>query len=556
MRKQLLTLLLGALPLCVMADVHGFQDEKGRWGFADEDGSTVIKPTYDEVTPFNGFGYAKVRKGQKWGFVDQKGNIALPVAYDEIGEFSGGLAAITKSKKHGFIDSTLVEVIPPKYFAMGSFNSEGRVWVNIGGKFAKNDASKVEGGKFGILDRTGREIVPPKYATIGTFKLFEWMPSDENFKKYSGVKQRCYRESPTDFIYTYRFLDTHDGAMTPLHEGRGYWMSTNSDHTKNGIADAEGNEILKPGKYKYAWWPTEGFAPVQIKSGKENFLNISTGQLLLKKDCYSAYAFQDGVAKILTQDRENDNVLIDITGEPITTNFTHIYGRSGGNYVVELNGKYGLLNSQGREILPPNCAAVLPQHEGMHMVQKGSSDPCGFIDAEGNYVIQPTYNWANSFINGYASVFVENSRTGFIDTTGKYVVEPVWKGSKILTTYKPRYMWVQDDDDLYYSLDTTTGQKAFSTGYKNVWNYDVHYEGLAIVAPKDGAYGVIDHDGNVLVPCEFSDTQAAQGAYAYLLDSGYDSWRPILTHRFKLRNDPNRNTYKLTQTVASTLWDY
>ena len=46
----------------------------------------------------------------------------------------------------------------------------------------------------------------------------------------------------------------------------------------------------------------------------------------------------------------------------------------------------------------------------------------GFIDKMGNIVIQPQFEWAFRFREGFA--WVREDRSGFIDRTGKLVVDP------------------------------------------------------------------------------------------------------------------------------------
>ena len=50
--------------------------DNGKWGFVDNEGKIVIKPTYDEAKSFSN-GLAAVSNGDKWGFIDTSGKIVI-----------------------------------------------------------------------------------------------------------------------------------------------------------------------------------------------------------------------------------------------------------------------------------------------------------------------------------------------------------------------------------------------------------------------------------------------------------------------------------------------
>lgn len=60
-----------------------FADVKdGKWGFVDKEGNVKLKYEYDEVTEFNEYGFAGIKKDGKWGSIDSKGNIVLEPTYE------------------------------------------------------------------------------------------------------------------------------------------------------------------------------------------------------------------------------------------------------------------------------------------------------------------------------------------------------------------------------------------------------------------------------------------------------------------------------------------
>lgn len=55
--------------------------KKGKWGFKDKTGNTVIDAIYDDVTEFNEYGYAGIKNKDLWGVIDENGNVIIDPTY-------------------------------------------------------------------------------------------------------------------------------------------------------------------------------------------------------------------------------------------------------------------------------------------------------------------------------------------------------------------------------------------------------------------------------------------------------------------------------------------
>lgn len=91
--------------------------------------------------------------------------------------------------------------------------------------------------------------------------------------------------------------------------------------------------------------------------------------------------------------------------------------------------KVGLINKQGKEILPCVFQEIVYPTEGIIKVRKG--DFFGYYDTTGREMITPQWLSASSFFEGRAVVSVlRDSLTfvyGFIDTTGRMVLPAVYE---------------------------------------------------------------------------------------------------------------------------------
>ena len=95
------------------------------------------------------------------------------------------------------------------------------------------------------------------------------------------------------------------------------------------------------------------------------------------------------------------------------------------------------------------------------------SEAWGYIDTQGNWVIEPQFSRAYNFSCGYAAVVAPDDMAYFIDTSGKFVL------------------------DIYSSIGKWGGFVGFNHGY-------------AFVEPRNGLGQIIDIEGNVTYEGETS----------------------------------------------------
>jgi hypothetical protein len=84
-----------------------------------------------------------------------------------------------------------------------------------------------------------------------------------------------------------------------------------------------------------------------------------------------------------------------------------------------VDGKWGLIDKTGKEIVPPKYDNAGGFKEGLAKVKLNGK--WGFIDKTGKVIVPPKYDDAWSFSEGLAKVKL-NGKWGFIDKTGKEIV--------------------------------------------------------------------------------------------------------------------------------------
>lgn len=154
--------------------------------------------------------------------------------------------------------------------------------------------------------------------------------------------------------------------------------------------------------------------------------------------------------------------------------------------------------------LPPSVYReydeVEPVIEGMAAVEK--RDRWGYVDSDGNLVIDCQYDDAENFSEGLAAVENDHDLYGYIDKTGAVVIP------------------FQFEDA------------------------DSFHEGLAAVE-INGLWGYIDKAGKVVIPCQYNDAEAFLGGVAQVKKNG--RWERVSMP--SISADSDFTAYASTQTV-------
>ena len=164
--------------------------------------------------------------------------------------------------------------------------------------------------------------------------------------------------------------------------------------------------------------------------------------------------------------------------------YDDIHYPSDGLVLVELNDKFGFIDTTGRVIIPFKYASADDFFEGLARVQLNGK--CGFIDKAGREVIPCKYNEAYSFSEGLARVRL-NRKWGCIDKTGREVIpfkyDWVWNFSNGLAPVKLNDRWGFIDK---------TGREVIPCEYDYVFNFS----GRLARAQLNDKWGYIDKQGN------------------------------------------------------------
>jgi tetratricopeptide (TPR) repeat protein len=135
-----------------------FDERAGAWGYADREGTLVIRPAYADVQPFRD-SVAWVRRPERetWELIDETGQLMIDAGagWYGVGSFAEGLAWVSRDGTGGWvaIDKTNRVVISTGFDDVRPF---------------RRGAAPVRRGGWGAVDPAGRVLVPFQYTAYAT----------------------------------------------------------------------------------------------------------------------------------------------------------------------------------------------------------------------------------------------------------------------------------------------------------------------------------------------------------------------------------------------------
>lgn len=172
---------------------------------------------------------------------------------------------------------------------------------------------------------------------------------------------------------------------------------------------------------------------------------------------------------------------------------------------VQLNDKYGYVNTEGVEVVPPKYDYIYAFTDGLAKVSL--DDKYGFIDKNGKEIVEPKYSRAYNFeTNGLAEVSVNvggSLREGMIDRTGKEVI-PLGLYSSATNYLNCIVVKKKIDTNIYYGLLDITGKELTPFKYRSIISINPIEDPVifkcGIYEENDILYGLINEKGLEIVP--------------------------------------------------------
>lgn len=363
--------------------------------------------------------YIAVRYNYEWGIINKKGEFITNNKYYEISKFSDGLARVSYENLYGYVDEEGKEVIKPMYESSGDFK-DGTTYV-------------LDNCRYYHINKNNEPLYNERYDDITEFS--------EEFAgvNYNGVWGYITKEGKVRIDFQYELVSLFRKGVAVVKK-KGRFGVINKD-----------NEIILPFNYDYCsqdflgnfivrknelcgYFSLNGkeMMPVKYKRiqalNKDTFLVNERGQYKIIKDNNEVNLPQvDEVmvykeSNVLVIARNGKYGMIDYNGREIMKcKYDFFRGEMDGySFSAILGGKWGIVDNQGNvivdflfdEIYGDSGNLILAKLDGKY----------GFIDRNCEIVIPFKYDYANNFKNGIAPVCI-NYRWGIIDINDKILIE-------------------------------------------------------------------------------------------------------------------------------------
>ncbi|MDR1298605.1 MAG: WG repeat-containing protein [Deltaproteobacteria bacterium] len=175
---------------------------------------------------------------------------------------------------------------------------------------------------------------------------------------------------------------------------------------------------------------------------------------------------------------------------------------------VKLDGRYGLLDVEGRWLVEPRLDFVMVADFFPDSLAEAQSPDGGrgFINRSGEWVVEPVYQRTRGFRRGSALAPVQNADSlwGYIDADGDEVIPPRFANAR---QFDPGGLALVKTAEEAWGFIDLKGE--FVIGPKFVDARSFGANGLAAVRLEEGGlFGFIDRAGRLVVEPEFGDVSA------------------------------------------------
>lgn len=391
------------------------------WGFVNIDGLEVIPCRFREVQNFQE-GLAAVRLGRSWGFIDKQGDVEIDFLYRRAGNFSNGLTwVIAENGKAGFVNRQNEFVIQPRF---------DRAY-----DFYKGVARVVEDGKFTLIDTLGRYLLRQRFTDIGPFNQHgvAVVSYGNERVRYGLINLQGQMLSTEDFLGIevfseglavakgkdgYGYIDTTGRLVIPCRYSRAGNFSEGRAVVQLagqcGYIDAQGNEII-PCRYSRCQDFSGGRAVVYQGIRKAGLIGHN-GEQIVEPSLDRLLKFQEG--RGLMRDDDYRFYYITENSSQHESYYQHASAFQHGVAVVQINGKWGIINQKGIEIIPPKYDWIDDFDNGFARVKIQGYN--GLSNLAGEIIVKPHYEFISYAGEGIFRV-EQGDQIGYFDTQGNWI---------------------------------------------------------------------------------------------------------------------------------------
>jgi hypothetical protein len=402
-------------------------------------------PDYPKVYPtvlekYHTDSFLPITVDGKHGYRNLAGKIVIAPVYDEVDTktpfpTSKRQVRVKANGKYGYINSKGEAIIPLRFDAAEYFDYYGMARVRIG-------------NKWGWIGQNGKEITPLRFDEAGEFPERQQLSHWEWLYRLLNIHPATFDHHALAKVMVdgkWGYIDMRGKEIIPLRYDEIY------DDKKRHVT---GDSVLALVRERNRWF----WIDFDGKEITPSYLANIQVKDLQAKQLGNKWGYVWNINRLNGQ----------VTNSAIVVaprfDAAHDFPNSIDRAKVMLGGKWGYIDSAGKEVIPLQfeAAEAFEKTSALAKVRRGGK--WGWIDMLGKMVISPHFDAIDDFdANGLARVR-QGKKWGYVDTKGQEIIAPHF-------------------DEAGFS-DTTNGQ-----------------EKVAL----NGKWGLIDLQGQEILPLRFDE---------------------------------------------------
>ena len=413
------------------------------WGVVDEEGKVRIAFKYRSLRYEDNFDYEDnlyvCRTDRGYGFVSTSSGEILPTTYSDLTDEGGERWSVRRNGKMGIVKvgetngSFRVETIIPCEYDQVQAGDDDEYYVVTNGSlhglldwegktviacvYDDVDLNKYIGfcsvkrnGLKGLMSKTGEELIPCAFDDCGVIdELFLWTRKDNTYGIYSSEGEKVQPcKFSSFFIYEEKKkkeVSLSDFAKLDRRKHPDLYAVVSG---KVGTLDSENFTTKLPCAYDYL---SDFATRMKITNG------VRTEQRLAVCRLNGKYGIVNSEGKQI-QPMAFDELRKDVS-DPSSKELPDM--GSARDLHVRIGDKWGVLTADGEQLAEVKFDSVGVFHDGLAVVK--AAERYGYIDRSGAIVIPIQWMAAYDFSEGLAALRVDKKHFQFINTAGTVVIK-------------------------------------------------------------------------------------------------------------------------------------
>lgn len=216
------------------------------------------------------------------------------------------------------------------------------------------------------------------------------------------------------------------------------------------------------------------------------------------------------------------------------------------------NNKVGLINLKGDIVLPAiyDDISIYNGNQKRDRIIIHQDSMFGFLDLKLNVLFQPIYTKGSLINERYLQAYNKAGKCGLINENGDILID--FKFDNLRLIHDTMYVGFDYSYDLRNKKYFAVGCIIYDKNFKQITqikNYDqIEYNGIKrFIVKKDNKFGVLNYNGEVIVPLEYDNLTPQNGDYYVFKDN--KSGMINLEGKIVLPIEFERNTFFYGQAI-------